>query len=128
MVPELFHGELCSTAFCVLRAKSEILSNSFLYYWLQQDIFIEEISKLQRGASYPAVTDSNVKKQKIPCPALPEQEEIGELLNQLDRKIEFAENKKKHLQDLFKTILQFLMTGQVRVKDIKFTNETREEL
>lgn len=42
---------------------------------------MERMEKLQRGASYPAVTDTDVKGSKIPIPPLSEQEEIVEVLD-----------------------------------------------
>ena len=120
IVTEFFNNELCSTAFCVLRTKKEMLSSRYLYYCLQRENFVEELGKLQRGASYPAVTDNDVKKQKIPIPEILEQEEIAALLHSADTKIGQAEDKRNIFQDLFKSLLQVLMTGQVRVNDIDF--------
>ena len=117
-----FDGEVCSTAFCVLRSVST-LSSRYLYYCVQRDSFIESLGKLQRGASYPAVTDGNVKDQPIPFPTLDEQEEIANTLWDIDNKINHETAKKNMLKDLFKSMLQLLMTGQVRVKDIDFGKE-----
>lgn len=114
-----FDGEVCSTAFCVLRG-TPTLSSRYLYYCVQRNSFIESLGKLQRGASYPAVTDGNIKDQKIPFPSFEEQKEMAEALSVIDEKIDATEAKKKSLQDLFKSMLQLLMTGQVRVKDIDF--------
>lgn len=114
-----FDGEICSTAFCVLRSVST-LSSRYLYFCVQRDSFIESLGKLQRGASYPAVTDGNVKVQLIPFPTLDEQEEIANILWDIDNKINHETAKKNMLKDLFKSMLQLLMTGQVRVKDVDF--------
>lgn len=48
-----------------------------------------------------------------------EQEEIARIFMSLDNKIEMHELKKRHLQDLFKSLLNKLMTGELRVKDLK---------
>lgn len=119
-IEDIFDGEICSTAFCVLRSKKDILFSKYLYYCLQGDKFIEELAKLQRGASYPAITDGDVKRQKIPLPSIEEQKEIASILLNVDQKIQQAESGKQSLQSLFKTMLNNLMTGQVRVKDIDF--------
>jgi type I restriction enzyme, S subunit len=117
-INEPFNDEYCSTAFCVLRCKSGIYHSEFLFQYLQTDYFIDRIGKLQSGASYPAVRDENVKEMIIPFPDYDEQEEISGILFSLDSKIEFQTNKKIELQDLFKTMLNQLMSGQLRVKDI----------
>lgn len=117
-IDETYDGEICSTAFCVLRSKKDILSSKYLYYCLQRDKFIEELAKLQRGASYPAITDSDVKRQNIFLPKIDEQKEIANILSSLDKKISQAESRKETLQSLFKTMLNQLMTGKVRVKNL----------
>jgi type I restriction enzyme S subunit len=119
-IDEKYNGEICSTAFCVLRSKKSILSSLYLYYCVQRDEFIEELAKLQRGASYPAITDNDVKRQQIPLPSFREQNEITDILSSIDKKISQAESKKQTLQALFKTMLNQLMTGKIRVKDFDF--------
>jgi type I restriction enzyme S subunit len=81
LIDEKFDGEICSTAFCVLRARENTLSPSYMFYAIQIDVFINELGKIQRGASYPAVTDSDIKNQKIPLPPLPEQHRIAAVLS-----------------------------------------------
>ena len=74
-----FDGEICSTAFCVLRSVPT-LSSRYLYYCVQRDSFIESLGKLERGANYPAVTDGNVKDQFIPFPTTEEQKDVADIL------------------------------------------------
>ncbi|MEX0568936.1 MAG: restriction endonuclease subunit S [Candidatus Njordarchaeota archaeon] len=81
LIDEEFDGEICSTAFCVLRAMENILSPAYLFYAIQTNAFMDELEKIQRGASYPAVTDSDIKNQKIPLPPLPEQHRIAAVLS-----------------------------------------------
>ena len=52
------------------------------------------------------------------CPGIEEQIEIAETFQSIDNKIELHTTKKDVLQDLFKTMLNKLMTGQIRVKDL----------
>lgn len=113
-----FDGQVCSTAFCVLRVNESKVYHNFLFYVLQRDEFIYELQKIQKGANYPSVTDSEVKKQKIPLPPLPEQEQIASILSAIDERIEAEEKKKKALDEVFKSLLKDLMTARIRVKDI----------
>lgn len=55
----------------------------------------------------------------IPKPALPEQREIVAILNAIDRKIEVHRRKRVLLEQLFRTLLHDLMTGQMRVDDLE---------
>ncbi len=117
-IENIFDREICSTAFCVLRSKKDVLFSRYLYYCVQREEFIEELAKLERGASYPAITDNNIRDQKIPLPKIEEQQEIANILFNVDKKITQSESQKQTLRDLFKTMLNQLMTGRVRVKNL----------
>jgi len=114
-----FNNEICSTAFCVLRAKKDVLDHKYLFYAIQRSEFFCGLEKIQQGASYPAVTDTDVKDQWIPLPSVDEQSEIACCFQIVDQKIEHHTAKKSTLQDLFKIMLNKLMTGEIRVKDLE---------
>ena len=65
----------------------------------------------------------DIKKQKIAYPPPACQEEITEILSSVDSKIQQEQNKKKALEELFKSMLNNLMTAKIRVKDIEVKNE-----
>lgn len=119
-ITEDLNNQVCSTGYCVLKPNKSKLNSEFLYQYLQTDDFIARIEKLQRGASYPAVRDSDVKGVKIPLPKYDEQILIGNYLKTLDQKKSLASSKKQTLTALFKTLLHELMTGQRRVHEIEF--------
>ena len=100
-----YHNQICSTGYCVLKSDQNELSQEYLYQYLQTDFIVERIEKLQRGASYPAVRDTDVKSIYIPLPKLSEQKEIEKTLNILDQKNNVLINKKQTLAALFKTML-----------------------
>lgn len=61
----------------------------------------------------------DIETFKIPCPSDPkEADEIVEILNALDRKIDLHKRKRAVLEDLFKALLHKLMTGEIRVADL----------
>ncbi len=110
IIPEKFNNQVCSTGYFVLRAKENI-SGSLLFYYLLTDSFNEKMEKLQKGASYPAVTDGEVRQQVIHYPALlTEQQRIVSILDEAFAAIGRArENAKKNLQnarELFDSYLQ----------------------
>lgn len=72
LIPPSFDGQICSTGFCVLRPRREIVPK-WIYYLLQNDKFYHYIEPLQTGASYPAVTDNTVKDYLTQIPPLSEQ-------------------------------------------------------
>ncbi|MFT4256447.1 MAG: restriction endonuclease subunit S [Pseudoxanthomonas sp.] len=93
-IPSALHRQVCSTGYIVLRAGNE-LDPSYLFYSLFRAEFSEAMEKLQKGASYPAVTDKQVLQQEIPLPPLDEQKRIVAKLDQafaaLDRARAHAE-------------------------------------
>jgi len=81
MIPAALHDAICSTGFIVLRANADLLPR-FLFYFLQTAAFISSVAALQKGASYPAVTDGDVRNQAVPVPPLPEQRRIVAILDE----------------------------------------------
>jgi type I restriction enzyme S subunit len=116
-VNEELNNQVCSTAFCVLRAKKDV-SNKYIYYVVQHEQFIKQLAAIESGASYPAVTDKLVKKRKVPKPKHDEQIQIAEIFDVIDKKIFQDAHKKIKLEELFRTLLNQLMTGQIRVNNI----------
>lgn len=82
LVPKELDGEIASTGFCVLRANRQVLEPRFLYYRVTAPDFVAELSSKVRGASYPAVSDRDVKNLKIAIPSVSEQRRIVSLLDQ----------------------------------------------
>lgn len=113
IVPEYLDKQVCSTGYFVLRPDAEI-NHRFLFYWLFTENFIGAMEKLQKGASYPAVTDADVKAQKIPCPPLPEQQRIVGILDEAFAGIAKARaNAERNLQNarsLFESHLNNVFT------------------
>ncbi len=100
LVPEDLDGQIVSTAFCVLRADPMLADPGFIYYSLLTDEFVDRVGNLQRGASYPAVTDSNVLDQEITVPPLPEQRAIAGVLAKIQAAVEVREKIVAALKEL----------------------------
>ncbi|MCD5408065.1 restriction endonuclease subunit S, partial [Candidatus Bipolaricaulota bacterium] len=119
-----FDGQICSTAFCVLRPKGDVIQPEYLFFAVAHDRFVLSVSEHQRGSSYPAVTDNDVLREFIPLPPLEEQREIARILQTVDRRIEAEENRKEALEALFNTLLHHLMTAKIRVPRTMIREET----
>jgi type I restriction enzyme S subunit len=59
-----------------------------------------------------------MRELAVVCPPRGEQDEIVVILNAIDRKISLHSQKYESLQELFKTLLHKLMTGEIRVADL----------
>ena len=75
LVPPEFDGEIASTGFCVLNPSDET-DDRLIFYFVQADEFVSRLNPLQRGTSYPAVRDDDVRAQPIPLPPVAEQHRI----------------------------------------------------
>jgi type I restriction enzyme S subunit len=80
LVPHDLDNQVCSTGFCVLRAKHG-LDPAYLFAFVRTTEFVRNLSDLVKGALYPAVTDKQVRAQLMPLPPLPEQQRIAATLN-----------------------------------------------
>ena len=113
VVPERLDKQVCSTGYLVLRPKSGI-DHRFVFYSLFTENFMGQMERLQKGASYPAVTDGQVRAQLIPVPPLPEQQRIVGILDEAFDGIATAKaNADKNLQNaraLFESHLQSVFT------------------
>ena len=91
----------------------------FVYYCL---LFKSEyIRSLATPSPVPIMSKGKFQKAVISIPAnRDEQDKIVEILSAIDEKVEKAQSRKHALQALFRSMLNLLMTGQVRVKDIDF--------
>lgn len=71
----------------------------------------------------PKGTQKNINIQfltpwPVAVPPVDEQREIAAILQTIDRKISVHERKRATLQELFKTLLHQLMSGQIRVHNL----------
>lgn len=79
MVSDDLHGEFASTGYAVLRP-TEAIDPSFLFYFTLSKHFEDQLLPLQKGVSYPAVLDREVRAQRVWFPELHEQRRIVEIL------------------------------------------------
>ena len=62
------------------------------------------------------VNISEIKKFLIPLPSFPEQEKIASILSTIELEIQSQTQYKEKLERLKKSLMQKLLTGEVRVK------------
>jgi type I restriction enzyme S subunit len=60
-----------------------------------------------------------VGNTKIPLPTLSEQQEIAEILQIIDQKIEIEKKKKELYEELFKTMLHKIMNQEIDIEKIE---------
>lgn len=123
LVPDDLDGQVASTGFCVLRS-SDMWMGKYLYYFVQSDAVLKEIGKQQRGTSYPAVRDSDIKAQFIPVPPKREVRRIVEAielqLGRLDAAVARLQGAKARLKRYKQAVLKAAVEGRL-------TEEWREK-
>lgn len=92
------------------------VSTWFLYYYMQYHY--QNLRELGHGANQRNLNMDLIKSFPLSYPASDEQKEIVKSLSVIDKKISQIEQKRTLLEELFRTLLHQLMTGQVRVKDL----------
>lgn len=108
IVPSYLNGQICSTGYFVFRPNCKILPK-FIFYFLLTNDFMLAMEKLQTGASYPAVTDSQIRELTIKYPTLGIQEKIVTKLDaifaEIDKATAAAEANIKNAEALFQSYL-----------------------
>jgi len=92
----------------------------YIYYYLKIDsIRIELASKMEGTTGRKRLPRHVLENMLIPYPLVHEQEKIVSNLSTVDMRIESEENKRKSLEELFKSMLHNLMTAKIRVNHIE---------
>jgi type I restriction enzyme S subunit len=83
-IPDELNDATASTGYCVLRPIKQTLNSNYLFYWVQSNLFVNDMILKATGANYPAVSDRIIKQSKIPLPPLAEQQKIASILDAAD--------------------------------------------
>ena len=116
VIPSELDGQVCSTGYFVLRPKDG-LHYRYLFYYLLSRQFQKQMERLQKGASYPAVTDGDVSSQLIPLPSLQDQiatsTRLDELVVELKKLEQGYREKLLRLRELRNTVLNLAISGKL---------------
>ncbi len=122
------HNLICSTGFAVIRAKNNI-NPYFLYYITTNDSFINYLSLIAKGSTYPAVDKKDFIDAKILIPDLATQEKIADILSTYDdliennnRRIEILEQMAQEIYKEWFVRFRFPEHEKVKFKSIKMKN------
>lgn len=88
----------------------------FLYYYLT--FSYDRLRSFSHGAQQQNLNAELVGSFYVPLTGPDEQSEIASILQTIDRKISVHERKRAALSDLFQTMLNQLMTAQIRVDKV----------
>jgi type I restriction enzyme S subunit len=112
-VPDGF--ALATTEVFPIRCKN--IDRFFLFYVLKFSKFRDKIISSMIGTTgRQRATRDSVEKLEIPLPPLEEQQKIGGILSEVDKKLELERNEKAKLERIKRGLMDLLLTGKVRVK------------
>lgn len=96
---------------------SERLNKNYLFYALISRR--NELLNERYGGAQPNISQTVIKSFKVPLPNSNVQKNVFKILSSSDFKLKSEENKKKAVQELFKSLLNDLMTAKVRVNELE---------
>ena len=108
----------CSQSVAAIVPKGQIISE-FLHFSLSYRY--NEIRNITGHTDRSGLNLGLIENIKVFLPSLEEQEKISKVFVTVEERIELAKTKQEILRNLFKSTLHHLMTGQIRVKDLRFS-------
>ena len=103
-------GATTNQACCVMTS-SDVISNIYLYYWLQA--FREDIVRLSSGGGQPNINQEKVAALKVSAPSKIEQKQIANFLDHETAKIDTLIDKQQQLIKLLKEKRQAVISHAV---------------
>jgi type I restriction enzyme S subunit len=104
---------VCSSEIWVLKGKNGMISNKYLFYLIQTDVF-NRIANITSGTKMPRADWDYISRFPFLLPSLPEQNKITAILSTWDHAIQKNKLLKGAKQCLKKELLQKMVTGKIR--------------
>jgi type I restriction enzyme S subunit len=87
----------------------------FLSYFWRSDKGKQDLIQRSKTTTMTTINQATLAGALMPVPSYDEQSEIANMLLSIDAKIQLHRQKQEKLEELFRTLLHQLMTGQIRV-------------
>ena len=108
---------VCSSEIWVLNTlNKDVLSNKFLYYFIQTNRF-SSVANKSAGSKMPRADWGLVENIRLYRGTIEEQEKIGEFFSKLDQQIELEEKKLELLKQQKRGYMQKIFSQDLRFKD-----------
>ena len=111
---ESFGKPVLPGAFLIRFRLSDEIDQHFLKYYINSDLGRVHILQLAGGAVQKNLSGTSLRSFKLPLPLLPEQEAIARSFSAFDSRIAALEHEARLYDELFRAMLEELMTGRLR--------------
>jgi type I restriction enzyme S subunit len=108
-----YNNPLASTGFCILRPNIDFISTYYLFEICKMDFFISNLTKIAKGASYPAVTDNDIKNTNITLPPIELQNKFASIVEQVEKTKLKMQESLKEMDNLFNSLMQRAFKGEI---------------
>ncbi|OPX85494.1 MAG: EcoKI restriction-modification system protein HsdS [Pelotomaculum sp. PtaB.Bin104] len=99
----------------IARPKNDSISDDFKLHCFGTSNVKKQFAIHANGISVYGISKNSIAKILIPCPPLPEQTAIANILSTADHEIDLHEKQLEELKKQKKALMQLLLTGIVRV-------------
>jgi type I restriction enzyme S subunit len=127
VVKDLAETETVFASYLIrVRPNRDRLDSQFLGYFCQTEGYWKQVDS-QKGSNLKGGINASVlRRLSVPLPEIGVQEEIAATISKLDDKINLTQERVLLLEELFRTLLHQLMTGQIRVNGINLPESLAE--
>lgn len=108
-------GWQCGTGCFLVRVNHPEIFNAFLPWYFSRRETFQWLESNAAGAIMPNLTNTSLACLPVLYPEPSEQREIAAQLSVVDAKLAAAEARRAALDNLFKSLLHYLMSGKVRL-------------
>jgi type I restriction enzyme S subunit len=99
----------------VIQKYDKTFDRGYLYYALSSDQTMQQYISMAAGSSVQNLNKEKVSKVVIPCPPIPEQRKIADILSDIDMLITDLQKIIRKKKDIRQGTMQMLVTGKKRL-------------
>ena len=99
----------------VIQKYEKTFDRGYLYYALSSDQTMQQYITMAAGSSVQNLNKEKVSKVVLPCPSIPEQNKIAEILSDIDILITDLQKLIRKKKDIRQGTMQILVTGKKRL-------------
>jgi len=121
LVPPELDNQVCSTGYCVVRTDPKHLLPEYAYFFLLTEEVAARVESMQKGATYPAISDGDLLGLQIPLPPLPEQRAITRVLRAVQAAREARQREAALERECKAALMDYLFTHGTRGEPTKQT-------